>query len=170
MSTWLDLDKSDDESLSSANEDPNDYGQQVQDEYPHGLSKSKSMTLPTTFRMNNNNKHNNNSMGGADSHTPKMIREEDGINHHNNNNNNIVEPLRTYSYPIPDKEPFCVWLGNLPAEAKPSDIVKYLEPLKIEPRDIRFGRIHKNKYTCAYVDFYNKEDMKTALQSIDCSS
>merc|ERR1719245_977214 len=81
----------------------------------------------------------------------------------------LTEANRTYSYPLPDMEPFCVWLGNLPAEAKPSDIVEYLEPLKIEPRDIRFGRIHKNKYTCAYIDFYNKEDMKRTLRSIDCS-
>eukprot|EP01084_Bolivina_argentea_P196422 336698_1 len=84
------------------------------------------------------------------------------------NKNNELK--RTYSYPLPDVEPFCVWLGNLPAEAKPSDIVSYLEPLQVQPRDIRFGRIHKNKYTCAYVDFYNKLDMQAALQSIDCSA
>merc|ERR1712137_1133400 len=56
------------------------------------------------------------------------------------------------------------------AESKPSHIVKYLEPLGIDPKDIRFGRIHKNKYTCAYVDFHCKEDMKMALQSIDCTN
>merc|ERR1712154_238051 len=90
-------------------------------------------------------------------------------NYHRNENEHELKEgdLGKYSHPFPDSEPFSVWLGNLPFSAKPSDIVKYLEPLNIQPRDIRFGRIHKNKYTCSYVDFYGKDDMKLALQSID---
>lgn len=78
----------------------------------------------------------------------------------------------SYSYPLPESEPFCVWLGNLPAEATPSDIVSYLSavipsgPL-LQAKDIRFGRIHKHKYTCAYVDFYSRRDMRRALEAID---
>merc|ERR1712228_491800 len=86
-----------------------------------------------------------------------------------NNNNHMArsKSVSSYNDGLPNSAPFCVWLGNLPAEATSSDIVKYLEPLKIEPRDIRFGRVHKKgSYRCAYVDFYNKEDMRLALQSI----
>ena len=44
----------------------------------------------------------------------------------------------------------------------------YLEQFGPTPKDIRFGRIHKGKYTCAFVDFYNQQDMKRALIGIDC--
>ena len=78
-----------------------------------------------------------------------------------------IKRSTSYSYPMPESEPFCVWLGNLPATATSSDVVKYLEPMKIEPRDIRFGRVYKKgPYRCAFVDFYNKEDMRMALESI----
>merc|ERR1712228_186919 len=55
-----------------------------------------------------------------------------------NNNNHMArsKSVSSYNDGLPNSAPFCVWLGNLPAEATSSDIVKYLEPLKIEPRDI----------------------------------
>mmetsp|Transcript_21807 Transcript_21807/g.35029 ORF Transcript_21807/g.35029 Transcript_21807/m.35029 type:complete len:745 (-) Transcript_21807:287-2521(-) len=155
-----------------------------------GPRKSRSIGgLPTSFRPPMQG-------GGASNHMKDNLAAlqrldlgngngmEDGnvdVNHnhnhnHNNGGNNNTENggdgqlKRTYSYPLPDHAPFCVWLGNLPAEAKPSHIVSFLEPVGIEPKDVRFGRIHKNKYTCAYVDFYSKEDMKKALLSIDATN
>jgi len=148
-----------------------------------GSRKSKSMgLLSTAFRPPLN-------ANPASPARSKLLRNELLIDSNNNHNKNTTNKrrernhkkqdmenqeegglTRSYSYPVPDTEPFCVWLGNLPAEAAPCDIVAYLEPLGVEPKDIRFGRIHKNKYTCAYVDFHSQEDMKSALRSIDTTT
>jgi len=75
-----------------------------------------------------------------------------------------------YTHPLPDKEPFCVWIGNLPPWANPSLIITYFKSLNIVPKEVRLGRIVKNRYSCAYVDLYTQQDMKSTLRTIDSTT
>ena len=81
----------------------------------------------------------------------------------------MSEKKMEFSLAIPESEPFCVWLGNLPASAMINDVFDYLALFDVRPKDVRFGRVHSHRHTCAYVDFYNQCDMIKALESIHCS-
>jgi hypothetical protein len=78
----------------------------------------------------------------------------------------IILRQRNYSYPIPDRPPYCVWLGNMPSTAGDKDLVEYLGKMGVVMKDIRWGR-RQGAHTCCYVDFYGVEDMKVVLETVD---
>jgi len=121
-------------------------------------SQPRRMESPTTSRWNHNARDNN-----------KSFECNEYIPHRKNNNSfNNERPLepQNYSHPIPHHPPYCVWLGNMPSRATNKHVSEYFEQMGIAVKDIRWGR-RLGAHTCCYVDFYNVENMKTALQTID---
>ncbi|ETO24341.1 hypothetical protein RFI_12817 [Reticulomyxa filosa] len=76
---------------------------------------------------------------------------------------------RTYSFPIPIRPPYCVWLGNMPSVATNKDVIEYLGKIGITIKDIRWGR-RQGAHTCCYVDFHHVDDMKKVLETVDATN